>query len=109
MRDVHEIANEAIEAALLHHERTGSECTSALRHFFAAAIEKDRAERWLPIETAPKNGTRILLAGRWKWEGVNPARWIGAPHNGWHKDDGCYFDQPTHWRHLPSPPSEGQP
>ncbi|NGO50491.1 hypothetical protein [Allomesorhizobium camelthorni] len=74
---------------------------------------------WQTMDTAPKDGTRILL---WMvhdnakyskhpveegWEAAVIAEWID--HNGggwtWHG----LFGRPTHWRHLPaSPRSAGQ-
>jgi len=69
---------------------------------------------WQPIETAPRDGTRILA-----WDGVD--QWIVhwqdcsgvselAPSMGWatHYDCGCMaYDQefPTHWMPLPPPPA----
>lgn len=58
---------------------------------------------WQRIETAPKDGARILL--------VNPLSWVGP---GAFKDGfqgpGFYFEgnalksHPTHWMPLPTPP-----
>lgn len=63
---------------------------------------------WQPIETAPKDGTRILAwDGRsihvayWGWD--NPANrlaWLG----GHCRID--HIDQPTHWMPLPEPPRQ---
>ncbi len=63
---------------------------------------------WQPIETAPKDGTTILICKPgmktpWmaKWEEMRraPDRWsaIGLGR--------CPFD-PTHWMPLPSPPED---
>lgn len=68
---------------------------------------------WQPIETAPKDGTRVLL-GRAEW--VEIGRWLansrayrGAPLGTWMDDadnggpEG--HDWPTHWMPLPPPPA----
>ena len=58
---------------------------------------------WQPIETAPKDGTKILA---WEFDDYTIA-WWGVSTGGWYgwmfSDDWirCY---PTHWQPLPAPP-----
>lgn len=73
-----------------------------------AKTSPDAVDGWLPIASAPKDGTVVWLfyptdafedqqvAGWWEVNGHEP-RWMD------HAD--AYDDQPTHWRHLPAPPS----
>jgi Protein of unknown function (DUF551) len=71
---------------------------------------------WHPIETAPKDGTAVILCGR--YNDVSIAAWHG---NGWwieadgrravesQSDFGTEhltFDLPTHWMPVPTPPAE---
>ena len=56
---------------------------------------------WRAIDTAPKDGSEVILAGKWlsgKWE-VRPGRYLATrwPYVG--------QGQPTHWMPLPTPPS----
>lgn len=70
---------------------------------------------WQPIETAPKDGTRILAAHA--RGGVAFARWNSA-HGGWLDDaaaaqhDYWNYVEPeeafTHWQPLPEPPGAPQ-
>lgn len=64
------------------------------------------ADDWRPIETAPKDGTSILLATAGK-PGVDLLEWKGGKRGGWTTEcgsfqygDGIY----THWQPLPTPP-----
>ena len=68
---------------------------------------------WQPIETAPRDGTRILLAKR-GWTDIG--RWLpdyqccaGAPMGGWMDDydNGGPDDNdwPSAWQPLPEPPN----
>ena len=58
-------------------------------------------ERWQPIETAPRDGERILLSG--------PTGRISV--GSWEKFDGSWFwpqglAEPTHWQTLPAAPKQ---
>jgi hypothetical protein len=64
-------------------------------------------EGWQPIETAPKDGTNLLMCsgdhwmttGSWnKWRGEWCINAPGYPRYG-------YDEQPTHWQSLPASPS----
>lgn len=77
---------------------------------------------WRPIETAPKDGTWVLLFGgriSYGWDGDEPpavvsAQWTGYLNGSiaeprwqfaWY-DGGYYgtYDGPTHWMPMPEPP-----
>lgn len=70
----------------------------------------DQQMKWQPIETAPKDGTCILIAN-----GADMAVAFSDPDNefAWTLDDGHDFSrclrralaEPTHWMPLPPPPS----
>lgn len=55
---------------------------------------------WQPIETAPKDETRVLL-GRAGVPSLHTAFWRGGV---WHCGNLSYFNNPTHWMPLPAPP-----
>lgn len=59
---------------------------------------------WQPIETAPRDGTRILVVS---------GGWHDVAYVGWNDDDGepVWFNgdvpvQASHWMPLPAPPPE---
>ena len=67
----------------------------------AAALE---AQEWQPIETAPRDGRRVLL---WcmAWEAPSTGQFYG--HRGWGLNCEDFFHyQPTRWRPLPEPPQD---
>ena len=97
----------------------------------AKEVSRLRAEvsrQWQPIETAPKDGTEILLArgdrvssGAWyEWEetcseyhastGVYLGQSIQGGGAMWMSQDGGFTDEepPTHWMPLPSAPVSGK-
>lgn len=70
-----------------------------LRDFILPA-QKAATPQWLPIETAPKDGTKILVIDKL---GV---RRVGSWNYGWF-DSGSYdgfFISPIRWQPLPEPP-----
>lgn len=57
--------------------------------------------RWQPIETAPKDGTEILLTdGHWKRTG-----WWAKRIGSWSIDAAVSLTMPTLWAPLPDPPA----
>lgn len=70
---------------------------------------------WMPIETAPKDGTWVLLRSVGPDSGCVVASWDSDWCDGWWVcDDGkCAIDlplrgpDPTHWQPLPQAPEEG--
>lgn len=81
------------------------------------AIDLIRQMQWQPIETAPKDGTLVLLfrPSAHEWGRVAPGKWHANEHaasprpfwDGWLKI-GARSEwrewQPTHWMPLPAPP-----
>ena len=75
------------------------------------AATKPAGGEWLPIESAPRDGSRILLTG---WHGKDVKLWRGVGYGHFYKPgnrfeyDGYQFGnpdhQPTHWQPLPAPP-----
>lgn len=60
---------------------------------------------WQPIETAPKDGTDILLSGPHSNHGwvIKSARfWIGS---WWSNGNRGIGPDPSHWMPLPAPPA----
>lgn len=89
------------------------------------SITAEQAQVWRPIETAPMDGTRVMLwrgsphigtwaemviaewyDGAWSWPTDNP-----STHGEWSPDDlvnGYYSREGfTHWMPLPATPAEG--
>lgn len=83
-------------------------------NFMVQATSEDDADTvrspyaWQPIETAPKNVTVVLLyryrRGSLSW---SICYW-DADKCGWVKYDNpdSWFEEPTHWMPLPSPPQQ---
>jgi hypothetical protein len=79
----------------------------------AKRISELEAERtWQPIETAPKDGTNVLLitrkgnmaTGLWQGSGPSEGWWLRGS-----AEPNCFFNGhygPTHWMQLPQAPKE---
>ena len=64
---------------------------------------------WKPIETAPKDGTSVLL-WRTNIDGSDGRVTVGSWHetyggSWWDEGMEYTFDHMTHWRPLPAPPA----
>lgn len=90
----------------------GEDCACAIstRHewFVAFCDERDKAQTpappqgWQPIDTAPKDGRRVLVAFDWTGH-VSWAHYDSRGDDEW-KVCGVVGGQPTHWMPLPAPP-----
>lgn len=69
---------------------------------------------WQPIETAPRDGTWVLVTGGdicYGWDGISKPSAVAAQFEGrawqfaWY-DSGYYgeYEDPTHWMPLPKKP-----
>ena len=70
---------------------------------FTASRAQPAETRWQPIETAPKDGTRMLLTDH------SEIVFCGNYDTGcgfWVGDDGDTCHGLTHWMPLPAPPTE---
>jgi hypothetical protein len=69
------------------------------------AARRGCGDAWLPIESAPRDGTSLLL---WGVLGAGPARamagtWLDYDLLGWVAEGEMV--NPTHWQPLPAPPA----
>lgn len=77
-----------------------------------AYVDADRAARWQPIETAPKDGTAVLV-----YQKIDGAHWLITPayFAGGHWLIVCFHDgnveyeiAPSLWQPIPLPPAPNQ-
>jgi hypothetical protein len=67
---------------------------------------------WQPIETAPKDGTEVLLNSRTSpYVGSWRRGWVGEPQDnevGWRASCCGRWTGPTCWMPLPAPPVDAE-
>ena len=72
------------------------------------ASQKLATPQWQPVESAPKDGTRILVynvvAGIYSTAPYENGNSIIYPLHGWSHHDSVHFPEPTHWQPLAQPP-----
>ena len=69
-----------------------------------AALTAAKAGGWLPIETAPKDGTRILV---WRKHATRPLIARRQKDFEWFEDeDGVHLYNLIYWQPLPNPPKD---
>jgi len=68
----------------------------------AQAAQPAQMPGWLPIESAPKDGTEVLLGG--KCGSVTCAIYSQREQR-WYGDTDCPCEWATHWMPLPAAPS----
>jgi hypothetical protein len=93
-------AREVLQSVLQRRLVRGDLCSiDAITAALQAERERTRAEGWQLIETAPKDGTDVLIA----FAGGRVQMWQTR------RPDEKYFwyeNAPTHWMPLPDPPVE---
>lgn len=113
-----QVTDEMVEAAVAANNEvwessdvTNAETFHKARHSaMRAALTAALGAMWRPIETAPKDGTRMNLC--WKAfcgisEHVELGRW-SAKHDGWTNTYGHLFEgSPDYYQLLPTPPADG--
>lgn len=75
--------------------------------YMARLMRERYAPQWQPIETAPRDGTRILGyddSGLSDAGGIAIIRWSVEGQLWW--DETLDLFTPTHWQPLPTPPQE---
>lgn len=111
-----QITDEMIDAAAKAFWSDGITYKTERRQSVRAMLEAALAAAWRPIETAPKDGTEIILTnGLWVavgWYSHSPFLWRDAQAGAWvdsdPRDGGGALsgvNAPTHWMPLPQPPS----
>lgn len=78
----------------------------------AALAEQVQGQQWLPIESAPRDGTEVLCFHSGSMQNARYFEWKcgGTSEKVWGKPDGWHWSErhpPTHWMPLPHPPISG--
>ena len=97
------LADERCELHATKHGYGSGKVREALR----AHLATRPAQEWLPIETAPKDCTDVLLHIPGRVPVV--AAWYRRGWTPMDSDDGPLSSEPTHWMPLPAAPKQENP
>ena len=89
-----------------HHEEflLVQEQLKTIRDYIDNVDDKSQQGGWMPIETAPKDGSEIL---GYLFEDYSPQPIYWAEGAlGWYSDVTCKYVSPTHWMPLPNLPEQ---
>ncbi len=105
MPDLDQMAREIAEGwlGIGHHDSAAlaSDILAALRR-----VEAETREEWRPIDTAPKDGTPVLLYFPSRYQGKGGISWGCWINNEWLDSVAIRDNSATHWMPLPPPPSK---
>lgn len=109
----HDLGNARQAYELLKENRQGADLSfDKMRQLFLEVAENlanplRAVGAWQPIESAPQDGTWIVVwcAGWGKSVSPETARFGGGDHgDGWYSEDGDKMFKATHWMPIPEPP-----
>ena len=69
-------------------------------------MQLEEASQWQPIDTAPKDGTLVVVYDGDPGCPIEMARYF-EDNSGWFDDAHGFRLKPTYWQPLPEPPQEG--
>ena len=72
----------------------------------AVATWNTRASPWRGMDSAPRDGTWVLIATKSHSLGVVVAKFGSPRYPTWWNDDDNSYENATHWMPLPAPPKE---
>ena len=75
----------------------------------AVAAWNTRASHWRGMDSAPRDGSWVLIATKPHSRGTVVARWTQAHGKyTWCDEEGETYENAAHWTPLPEPPKEGE-
>lgn len=98
-----------IMGALPHYAKDRSEAVDSTLPTIRAALavmEAEEEQGWMPIESAPQNGTDVLVCFNSGRGAILIARTPGTGQ--WWTGGLTRIQTPTHWQSLPAPPEVKQ-
>lgn len=85
------------------------DCPQGFIDLMLSMVEWERSrEKWLPIETAPKDGTQVLLYFPNRYQGKGGVSWGCFVDNSWLDSRAFRDNSATYWQPIPATPKYTQ-